>query len=104
MNDVLDLAKLEAGRISLESVAFPLRDTVKNVIGSFLYVAQEKGIALSYTVDESIPSYMRGDPTRLAQILYNLVGNAVKFTHQGYVRLRVDGQKKKANAGGYASA
>ena len=95
VNDVLDLAKLEAGRITLETISFNLRDTVRNVMSSFQYVAQEKGIELSHSVDERLPSYMMGDPTRLAQVLYNLVGNAVKFTHEGGVRLVVRGQKKK---------
>ena len=95
VNDVLDLAKLESGQITLETITFHLRHTVKHVVDSFRYVAQEKGIRLSYTVDDSLPTHLIGDPTRLAQVLYNLIGNAVKFTHQGSVRLLVDGKKKR---------
>jgi signal transduction histidine kinase len=99
VNDVLDLAKLESGQMTLETVAFSLRGTVKSVFGSFLYASQAKGIELSYTIDEQLPDYLKGDPVRLAQVLYNLVGNALKFTRQGSVRLRVKGQKKKTSAG-----
>ena len=95
VNDVLDLAKLESGQITLKRVAFRLRQTVKNVVESFRYLCQEKKIALSYTVDEHLPSYVLGDPTRLAQVLYNLLGNAVKFTREGSVRLAVAAKKKK---------
>ena len=95
VNDVLDLAKLESGRITLETIVFNLQSTVKNVIDSFLYITQEKGIKLSYAIDSQLPEYVKGDPTRLAQVLYNLVGNAVKFTHEGSIRLVVDCQKKK---------
>ena len=98
VNDVLDLAKLESGQITLETIVFDLRDTVKNVIDSFRYTTQEKGIALNYTIDDSLPPYFRGDPTRLAQVLYNLIGNAVKFTHRGSIQLEVAGQKKKTIA------
>ena len=102
VNDVLDLAKLEAGHITLETISFNLRDTVRNVISSFLYLAQEKNIELSYRVDEALPPYMKGDPTRLAQVLYNLIGNAVKFTHEGGVQLVVEGVKKKTKPTPYS--
>lgn len=95
VNDVLDLSKLESGRIVLERVAFSLRSTAKSVVDSFVYTCREKGIALAHTVDEQLPDYLEGDPTRLAQVLYNLIGNAVKFTHRGSVGLHIDGQKKK---------
>ena len=98
VNDVLDLAKLESGRISLENVSFHARNTIKHVIDSFLYMAQEKEIELNYTIADSLPTYFKGDPTRLAQVLYNLIGNAVKFTHEGSVQLLVKGQKKKVIA------
>ena len=103
VNDVLDLAKLESGQITLETVTFNLRDTIKNVINSFLYVTQEKKVELSATVAPSLPRYVKGDPTRLTQVLYNLIGNAVKFTHQGSIRVWVDGQKKKDSPIEYAS-
>ena len=99
VNDVLDLSKLEAGQLSLEKIVFNLHDTLKHVADAFLYSCQEKGLALRCFVDEHLPTYFRGDPTRLAQVLYNLMGNAVKFTSAGSVTLRLDGQKKKVALG-----
>ncbi len=99
VNDVLDLSKLEAGRISLEQIAFDLRGTVQQVANSFLYACRKKGLHLHYQVEERLPTHFLGDPTRLAQVLYNLMSNAVKFTSTGRVALEVGGQKKKAPRG-----
>ncbi len=89
LNDLLDLSKIEAGRLDLEHTAFPLRQTVEDVAKVFQKQARDKGIALAVDVDAYLPDYLMGDPLRLRQVLINLVGNAVKFTHEGAVALWV---------------
>jgi signal transduction histidine kinase/CheY-like chemotaxis protein/HPt (histidine-containing phosphotransfer) domain-containing protein len=85
INDILDVSKLEAGKLDLESIDFDLVDTVEAAVGLFAPRAQEKGIDLAIAIDPAARVGFRGDPTRLRQILLNLVGNAVKFTERGGV-------------------
>ena len=89
INDILDFSKLESGKISLESIPFKLRQVVATVVDLMLPKAIEKYIKLSYSIDESIPETLLGDPTRLNQVLINLVGNAIKFTNEGGVRVTI---------------
>jgi PAS domain S-box-containing protein len=89
INDLLDLSKIEAGRMSLESTEFELRDMLEHMVRPIALSAQRKGLALVMTLDPGLPSHVRGDPGRLRQILVNLLGNAVKFTSQGAVTLAV---------------
>jgi CheY-like chemotaxis protein len=89
LNDLLDLSKIEAGRLDLENTAFPLRQTVQEVAKVFQKQARDKGIDLAVDVDAFLPDRLMGDPFRLRQVLMNLVGNAVKFTHQGAVAIWV---------------
>ncbi len=89
INDILDLSKIEAGRFSLEKLAFPLRQELQAAIRIFRPEAMRKGLDLTLDVDEDVPGYVIGDPLRLRQILLNLVGNAMKFTSQGFVRAKV---------------
>lgn len=89
VNDILDLSRLEAGRLSLERTRFsPLRcvDDVVLLLGA---QARERGLRLSADVEGDVPESMQGDPTRLSQILVNLVGNAIKFTHEGSVTVEL---------------
>ncbi len=89
INDVLDFSKIEAGGLSLEDTEFHLDtvlDSVRNVTGM---KAEEKGLAITYTVGQAVPMNLRGDPLRLGQVLINLVSNAVKFTPAGEVRVCV---------------
>jgi two-component system sensor histidine kinase/response regulator len=89
INDILDLAKIEAGRLTLEEIPFSLRDTVNDTVGTMAVRAREQGITLEAVIDEELPHGFLGDPGRVRQILFNLIGNAVKFTHVGGVTVRV---------------
>jgi PAS domain S-box-containing protein len=90
INDILDLSKIEAGKVDLETINFDLRYTCKSVIKSLEYNANEKGIKLKLIYDEDLGDYFVGDPVRLAQVLTNLVSNAVKFTESGKVKLTIE--------------
>jgi CheY-like chemotaxis protein/HPt (histidine-containing phosphotransfer) domain-containing protein len=89
INDILDVSKLEAGKVALETIDFDMTELVGGVAGLLRPRAQEKGIALDVAIDPEVRGGFAGDPTRLRQILLNLVGNAVKFTEQGSVAVRV---------------
>jgi signal transduction histidine kinase/DNA-binding response OmpR family regulator len=89
VNDILDVSKLDAGKVALEIIDFDLVETVDGAVGLLAPKAQEKSIELSVFVDPAARSGFRGDPTRLRQVLLNLVGNAVKFTEQGGVSVEV---------------
>jgi Amt family ammonium transporter len=85
INDILDFAKIEAGRLELERVPFDLRRVIEDIFELFTEQARAKGLELKQYVAADVPLLVNGDPTRLAQILMNLVSNAIKFTHQGEV-------------------
>ena len=89
INDILDLSKVEAGKIELKSEQFSPVQLVTQLVRSMQPRAQEKRLALSYTLADDLPHYVEGDPLRLRQVLVNLLGNAVKFTHRGSVRIEV---------------
>ncbi|MDX2342511.1 MAG: PAS domain S-box protein [Acidimicrobiia bacterium] len=89
INDILDLAKIESGRLSLEAIPFSLRDTVADTVGTMSVRTREQGITLEADIDPELPHGFIGDPGRVRQILFNLIGNAVKFTHVGGVTVRV---------------
>ena len=90
INDILDFSKIEAGQIELEAIPFDLRDLVEDTAKIMAFRAHEKGMELACHVPRSVHSALVGDPTRLRQILINLVGNAVKFTQEGEVVLTVE--------------
>ncbi|HET6786387.1 MAG TPA: ATP-binding protein, partial [Aquabacterium sp.] len=85
INDILDLSKVESGRLELESVRFAPHEVVHDVIHVLDVKAQEKGITLRADLQEALPATILGDPARLRQIITNLVGNAIKFTREGEV-------------------
>ena len=88
LNDILDLSKIEAGRLALEEVDFDLRSLFDDVGAALAAQAQAKGLEFLGSVEPDVPSALRGDPGRLRQVLTNLLGNAVKFTHRGEVVVR----------------
>ncbi|MFQ6114130.1 MAG: PAS domain S-box protein, partial [bacterium] len=90
INDILDFSKIEAGQMELEEVDFNLREVVEGVGEIFGLRAQSKGLELLCYVEPEIPTQVVGDPTRLRQILVNLVGNAIKFTEAGQVAIEVE--------------
>ncbi|MDE1145420.1 MAG: response regulator [Azospirillaceae bacterium] len=87
INNILDISKLEAGRVELEMVDFILDEVVDGVVALLAPQAREKGLVLTANVAPEVAGAYRGDPTRLRQVLLNLAGNAVKFTHEGSVTL-----------------
>jgi PAS domain S-box-containing protein len=89
INDVLDFSKIEAGKLTLETLPFGLRRLVDDTLRSFAPTCREKGLTLGGDVDADVPDGLAGDPDRLRQVLVNLVGNAVKFTPEGAVRVTI---------------
>ncbi|HVB28868.1 MAG TPA: ATP-binding protein, partial [Terriglobia bacterium] len=89
INDILDFSKIEAGKFSLDATEFDLDDCLTNTARTFAARAHMKGLELSYQIQPDVPKALMGDPSRLRQIVINLLGNAVKFTEQGEVVLRV---------------
>ncbi|WP_170292111.1 PAS domain-containing hybrid sensor histidine kinase/response regulator [Heliobacterium mobile] len=89
LNDILDYSKVEAGKLVLENLDFHLPGIVSNVITLFQQKALEKGISLTSSIASEVEAWVKGDPTRLQQVLTNLVSNAVKFTHSGQVTVRL---------------
>ena len=89
INDILDFAKINSGKIEFTEQEFNLRDLVKSIIQILQVKADEKKLVLTYTIDYGIPETVIGDPLRLNQILINLLGNSVKFTDSGSVKLNI---------------
>jgi PAS domain S-box-containing protein len=89
INDVLDFSKIEAGKLALDPIDFTSRDSIGDAAGAVALRAHQKGLELIVDIDAAVPLTLRGDPGRLRQILLNLLGNAIKFTDQGEVVLRV---------------
>ncbi len=97
LNDVLDLSKIEAGKLDIENIPMSPIAVIENVTQILKYKAEEKGLHFNYQIGEDIPDLIMGDPTRLNQILINLAGNAIKFTEKGNVNIlvqRVNGRLK----------
>jgi signal transduction histidine kinase/CheY-like chemotaxis protein len=89
IGDVLDFSKIEAGKFELEAIPFEVRDCVSNSVQLMEIRAKVKGLRLTYAVSEAVPRIVVGDPTRVRQILLNLIGNALKFTEEGGVSVAV---------------
>ncbi|HEV7735586.1 MAG TPA: ATP-binding protein [Candidatus Binatia bacterium] len=89
INDVLDFSKIESGKLTLERVPFAIRRLVTETLRAFAPLCGDKGLALGADIDGAVPDALVGDPGRLRQVLVNLVGNAVKFTAEGAVRVTI---------------
>jgi PAS domain S-box-containing protein len=94
LNDILDFSKIEAGKLDMEIIEFNLRDTLDDTMKAVSLRAHEKGLELACHILPDAPDGLLGDPTRLRQIVMNLVGNAIKFTAQGEVVIRVETQQE----------
>jgi len=89
INDILDFSKLEAGKMATENIEFNPKDQIKGLVKTYAFSAKEKGLSLNLDMDPNIPDNVIGDPTRINQILTNLIGNAIKFTREGSVTVGV---------------
>ncbi len=89
INDILDFSKIEAGKVEFETIDFNLHRVVRNIVEACKFKGDEKNINVVFEWDERLHKYVKGDPSRLAQILTNLIGNAVKFTEKGSVTTKV---------------
>jgi PAS domain S-box-containing protein len=87
INDILDLAAIESGKLKFEKIGFNLTDLVPSLISTFAYQAKEKNITLDYSIEKKLNRILIGDPVRLNQVLINLISNAVKFTHSGSINV-----------------
>lgn len=90
INDVLDFSKLEAGKLILESIPFPLRNTLDEVVTLLAHSSHDKGLELTLNIKNDVPDNVIGDPLRLQQVITNLVGNAIKFTESGNIDILVE--------------
>lgn len=89
INDILDYTKIEEGKMVLDIKPFKIRDAIRDIMILFDVAAVQKGLTLSYRIDEDIPAFLEGDVLRLRQVISNLVGNAVKFTSDGSIDVEV---------------
>ncbi|GAA4296457.1 hybrid sensor histidine kinase/response regulator [Nibribacter koreensis] len=96
INDLLDFSKIEAGKITLESIPFDLRPLIKQLLAILEIKAKERNNSLKFFLDSDIPDIVQGDPVRLSQILNNLIGNALKFTENGSVKLSIEVMAQEA--------
>ncbi|MBR7080197.1 MAG: hybrid sensor histidine kinase/response regulator, partial [Treponema sp.] len=93
-NDVLDFTKLTSGEMKLENIPFDISELVEHVVDLVAIEAFEKGLELATNIDPTIPKMIMGDPTRMQQVILNLVKNAVKFTEKGYIFVSVQRRDK----------
>ena len=89
INDILDFSKIEAGKMELENIPFTLANSLRDTVQMLTFRAEQKGLKMRLVVEPDVPQHIMGDPGRLGQIIINLAGNAIKFTDQGYVELKV---------------
>lgn len=95
INDILDLSKIEAGKVRFEEISFRLQDRIDTVLNTMQFTADEKRLDLKSDFADGLPTAVKGDPYRLNQVLINLVGNALKFTEKGSVRISVRELKRQ---------
>ena len=98
LNDILDFSKIEAGKLELEAITFELRDLLADTLQAQAFVASMKDLELAYQIPPDVPDNLIGDPGRLRQVLFNLVGNAIKFTDQGEIVVSVRALERHDNS------
>ena len=89
LNDILDLSKIEAGKLHFENIAFNLRDVISDIVNLYSLKSEQQGVLISQRIDNAVPQAIMGDPTRIRQVVVNLVSNALKFTEKGEVVISV---------------
>ena len=94
IDDILDISKIEANRMNIEAIPFTMRGTIFSALKTLAVRANDRHLDLQFEVDSSLPDYVVGDPHRLRQIVLNLIGNAIKFTEQGHVKLTISKPRK----------
>ncbi|MCD4702472.1 MAG: PAS domain S-box protein [Candidatus Aegiribacteria sp.] len=87
VNNILDISQMEAGKITLDIIPFNVRDSLNKVIDTLVPRAEKKGLALTCEISDDVPGYLSGDPDKLQQIIVNLVGNSIKFTESGSIKV-----------------
>ncbi len=97
INDILDLSKIEVGKMDFEKIPFTLEDAIETVYHTMLFKVEEKRLAFKINIESNVPSIIIGDPTRLNQILINLAGNAIKFTEVGSVTIDIQEINRQGN-------
>lgn len=97
INDILDFSKVEAGKLQLETIPFEVRRTIQEAVDLAMPEAHKKQLTLSWHIASDIPPHLLGDPTRLRQIIVNLVGNAIKFTEQGVIEVAVSIESQRGD-------
>ncbi len=99
VNDILDISKLEAGRVEIEAIDFSPSALVEAALDSFAVQAQQKGLEIAALIEPDMPRWVRGDPARLRQVILNLIGNALKFTSVGYIEVTLSAQPEVDGGG-----
>jgi two-component system, sensor histidine kinase len=99
LNDLLDLSKIEAGRMELEAVPFDIEEVAQGAYAAFTSIANASGVSFSMSIDEAAAGLWRGDSVRVRQVLYNLISNALKFTTEGEVQVEIEGALSEAGKG-----
>jgi signal transduction histidine kinase/CheY-like chemotaxis protein len=89
INDILDFSKIESGKLALENISFNFKEVMTTTIAPYKFLAEQKGLSLLSDIDKSIPEELIGDPMRLSQIITNLIGNAIKFTDEGSIDIKL---------------
>jgi len=90
INDILDYSKVEAGKLTLNSDCFKLKESIDQIQKTLIFSARDKGLTFNCQISKDVPQYLRGDSGRLRQVLVNLIGNAIKFTEKGKVNLEIN--------------
>jgi len=92
INDILDISKLESGKTVIEIKKIDVKNMIEEAVLPLSYIANKKGVKISYEIEKSVPQFIMGDKTKISQILINIVGNAVKFTEVGKIQIKIKGK------------